>query len=103
LRLTACYDAARRTGGRVIATRRPGVTPNFHTVVIGYGDDHVAILRHAWLGLIALAEDPDSGSNLVIAFIDRPVLAEILGQTTNCQILSAKRWNKPSSPLNASS
>jgi hypothetical protein len=56
--VTACYEAACRTGGRVTGAREPGVTPTFHTVVISYEDVHIAVLRHDWLGVIPeLAHD----------------------------------------------
>ena len=87
--VTACHDAARRTGGSVTAARQPGVTPSFHTVVISYDDEHIAVLRHDRLDVIALAQEPAHGSTLITAFIDRPALAEILCRTTDCPILSA--------------
>ena len=85
----ACHDAARRTGGSVTAARQPGVTPSFHTVVISYDDEQIAVLRHDRLDVITLAQEPAHGSTVITAFIDRPALAEILCQTTNCSILSA--------------
>jgi hypothetical protein len=91
--VTACYDAARRTGGSVTAAREPGVTPTFHTVVISYEDVHIAVLRHDRLDVIALAQEPAHVSTLITAFIDRPAPAEILCQTTDCRILSAADLN----------
>ena len=100
--LTACHDAARRTCGTLIATRQPGVTPSFHTVVIRYEDQDVAVLRHARLDLIALAHDPGSGSMLTGPFIDHFPLTETLSQTATCQILSAADLNSPLSDADPS-
>ena len=93
--LKACHDAARRTGGKVTATHQAGVTPNFHTVVITCGHEHVAVLRHALLPLIALAQAPADAVPLAPAFIDHTHLAHILSQTTGCQVLSTTDLHQP--------
>jgi hypothetical protein len=55
---TICYEAARLTGGRAGAIIRPGVTPNFHSAVIIFGQDRVMLLGHQHVPLLATAAAP---------------------------------------------
>jgi hypothetical protein len=79
-----CYEAAKRTGGKVIEFRTSdGVTPNFHQAIVTYSDRTVAIvcLRDAALLAVALPRSlqftpaRDSGP---LTFIDRPELTAAL-------------------------
>lgn len=93
--LAACHDAARRTGGTVTASQKPGGTPNFHAVVIAYEHERVAVLRHALLPLAAFAQVTRDHVTLPPAFIDHPRLARIVGETTGCLVLSAADLRQP--------
>jgi hypothetical protein len=79
-----CYEAAKRTGGKVIEFRiSDGVTPNFDQAIVTYSDRTVAVvcLRDAALLAVALPRSPqftparDSGP---LTFIDMPELRAVL-------------------------
>jgi hypothetical protein len=82
--LTACHDAARRTRGVVAASRKPGATSSFHSVVISYDSDQVAVLRHDRLPVIAFAQ-PVGPTAQVFSFIDCDPLGQLLGQVNSWQ------------------
>lgn len=100
--LTACHDAARRTGGTITTSQEPGVTPNFHAVVIAYGHERLAVLRHALLPLAAFAQAPRDHVALPPAFIDHPRLAQIIGESTGCPVLSTAELRQPLKPADLS-
>jgi hypothetical protein len=51
-----CYEAAQRTGGRVVGFRiSDDVTPNFHQGVIAYGDRAIAVVCVRDAALLAIA------------------------------------------------
>jgi hypothetical protein len=93
--MTACHDAARRTGGSVARAQESGATPSFHAASIVYGDEKITILRHIRLPLIAFARESGPQAMTADPFIDRPALADILAQDTHCQVLSAPDLNSP--------
>jgi len=61
---------ARTTGGRLGTITRPGVTPNFHSALITYGEEQVMFLGHQHVPFLATAAAA-SGSAL-ITFADDP-------------------------------
>jgi len=67
---TICHEAARATGGRAGAITRAGITPNFHSAVIAYGQEQVMLLAHRQAPFLATAV-PAAGS-APIAFVDDP-------------------------------
>lgn len=93
--LTACYEAARRTGGQFASTSRAGVTPNFHTAEISYDGEEFAVLRHSWLPLLALARPHDSAPSRTPAFTDYPSLANALTEITGMGVLTAAELHTP--------
>jgi hypothetical protein len=93
--LTACYKAARRSGGKLTRINQAGVTPDFHTVVISYDSEEFAVLRHIQLPLLALARPQDSASARTPAFTDYPPLADALTEITGMQVLTAAELHTP--------
>jgi hypothetical protein len=67
---TICHALARTTGGRPGAITRPGVTPNFHSALIVYGEEQVMLLGHQHAPFLATAA-PAQGSTS-ITFVDDP-------------------------------
>lgn len=67
---TICHEAARATGGRAGAITRAGITPNFHSAVIAYGQEQVILLGHQHAPFLATAA-PAAGST-PITFVDDP-------------------------------
>ena len=91
---TACHSAARRTGGTVIAAQPAAVTPDFDAVLLGYGDERVAALRHALLNVVAFIRVPGEHVEPPLAFTDHPRLACTLGEA-GFQILPAADLRQP--------
>jgi hypothetical protein len=67
---TICHEAARATGGRAGAITRAGITPNFHSAVITYGQEQVMLLAHQHAPFLAIAA-PVAG-NALITFAHDP-------------------------------
>lgn len=98
---TACHAAARRTGGIVIAAQQAAVTPDFDAVLLAYAHERVAALRHALLNLVALVQVPGDHVALPLTFIDRPRLAQVLGET-GFQVLPAAELRQPTASADLS-
>lgn len=91
----ACYDAARRTGGRVVEFRiSDGVTPNFHQGVLDFGDRRLSIActRDRVEPVVAVAEplviegsDREAGP---LKFVDAPELVAVLAEHSAFQVLT---------------
>jgi hypothetical protein len=73
---TICHAVARTTGGRPGAITRPGVTPNFHSALIAYGEERVMLLGHQYAPFLATAA-PAPG-NASVTFVDDPRIHEAL-------------------------
>jgi hypothetical protein len=99
--MAACHSAARRTGGTVAAAWQAAVTPDFDAVLLAYEHERVAVLRHALLNLVAFVEVPGDHVEPPLAFIDRPCLAQILGET-GFLVLAAAELSQPISPADLS-
>ena len=65
-----CHEAARTTGGRAGAITRAGITRNFHSAEITYGQEQVMLLAHQHAPFLATAA-PAAG-NAPITFADHP-------------------------------
>lgn len=89
-----CYRAAHRTNGSVTSITPAGVTPNFHTAVVTYSRQQIAVLRHSTLPLVALAE-PLSTSDVVLNFVDHPTLAAAIADSSDLEVLAADQLHTP--------
>jgi hypothetical protein len=67
---TICHRVARATGGRLGAITGPGVTPNFHSALINYGEEQVSLLGHQHAPFLATAASAPGMA--LIAFVDDP-------------------------------
>lgn len=74
-----CHQAARATGGRAGVITRAGITPNFHSAVIAYGQEQVMLLAHKHAPFLATAA-PGAGS-APITFADDPRIHAALSQS----------------------
>ena len=92
--MAACHAAARRTSGTVGAAWQTAVTPDFDAALLDYQHERVAVLRHALLDVVAFVEVPGDQVEPPLAFIDRPRLAQILGET-GFQVLTAAELSQP--------
>lgn len=92
--LTACHDAARRTGGTVTAIQQASVTPDFDAVLLVYEHERVAALRHALVNLVAFVQVPGDRVAPPLEFIECSRLAQILGET-GFKLLSAAELRRP--------
>jgi hypothetical protein len=92
--MSACYDAARRTSGRVAGVAEPGETPSFHTVLMAYRAARVAVLVHATVPLVAVAA-PITAPGTKITFITRPDLAAALTARPALWVLTTEELNTP--------
>lgn len=95
-----CFEAALRTGGKVIEFRlSAGVTPNFHKGVIAYVDRTAAVVWSRGTPLLALATprviDTPGRELGPLTFLDHPDLATVLAETTEFHVLSATQLNGP--------
>lgn len=57
-----CHAVARATSGRPDTITRPGVTPNFYSALIAYGDEQVMLLGHQHVPFLATAAPAPRGS-----------------------------------------
>ncbi|MEU4770868.1 hypothetical protein [Micromonospora sp. NPDC023644] len=85
-----CHHAARTVDATVIGVTPAGVTPSFHTVDIAGAHDHIAVLRHTILPLIAFAR-PQGDGDVMVTFVDHPDLAAALTTRTDAQSLTAEQ------------
>ncbi|MET0424364.1 MAG: hypothetical protein ABW046_10830 [Actinoplanes sp.] len=88
-----CREAARRTQGVVLDTRQAGLAPNFHTVVLGYGDRTVSALRHVLLPLVAFVDGVPDPAHLL--FTDNRRLTKALGELCHLRVLSSAELRTP--------
>jgi hypothetical protein len=102
-----CYEAARRTGGRVAGFRiSHEATPNFHQGIITYGDLVVAVacVWDAALLAIAVPRDLDTPGRDAgpLTFIDMADLAaaltEIGAAVGGYRLLTAEQLDAPFDP-----
>jgi len=112
--VTICHHAAQATSGTVDRIAQVGVIPNFHTVVIAYDDDQVAVLRHAELPLVALAEPCPASDSFALQpvhltrsfgaarFIDRPLITAVITEFSDLRVMSAEELNAPLSRVDLS-
>ncbi|MEU8635950.1 hypothetical protein AB0C38_27625 [Amycolatopsis sp. NPDC048633] len=91
----ACYEAARRTGGRVVEFRiADGVTPNFHQGVIDYGDRRLSITctRDRTEPVVAVAEPRAIDESAVacgpLTFVDAHELVAVLAEHPAFRVLT---------------
>jgi hypothetical protein len=99
---SACYAAARRTGGEVIEFRiADNVTPNFHQGLIAYRDHKVAVVCTRDSAALAVAEPRiidfvdkvrESGP---LRFVDAPELVAVLAELPGFQVLTPAELNGP--------
>jgi hypothetical protein len=64
--VSACHEAARRAGYRVVEITRSSATRSFHSAVLTSQDRKVAVLGHGHLPLMAIAQVPAAGSTSVV-------------------------------------
>jgi hypothetical protein len=98
----ACYEVARRTGGRVTEFRlAEGVTPNFHQGVIAYHDHTVAVVCVRDSTLLAVAEPriidfaDDARESGPLTFVDAPALVAVLAELPGFQVLVPTELDGP--------
>jgi hypothetical protein len=92
--LSACHDAARRTGGTITAIERAGVTRNFDAVLLAYEHERLAVLRHMLLDLVTFAEATGDHVTLPLAFAEPPRLVQIFRES-GFRVLSAVELSRP--------
>jgi hypothetical protein len=71
-----CHAAAGATGGRPGAITPPGITPNFHSCLIAYGQEEVMLLGHQHVPFLATAAPAPAGAS--VTFIHDPRLHNAL-------------------------
>lgn len=83
----ACYEAAERTGGKLIEFRlAEGVTPNFHQGIIAYRDRHLAVVALRDSAVLAIAEPrviaSENGAREAdpLTFVEAPDLVTALSE-----------------------
>jgi len=92
------HEAARRTGGRVVAfVAAEGVTPNFHQGVITYRDRTVAVLCSRDDGSVAVAESYTEPMAAPV-FVDEPDLVAVLTQFQGFRVLTKPEADQPFDP-----
>jgi hypothetical protein len=95
-----CYEAARRTGGRLIEFHiaRPLIT-GFYQGVIGYRDHRVAVVWNPAQALLAVAEPRVVGFDAIesgpLTFIDAPELLAVLAEQPGFRVLTTSDLNAP--------
>jgi hypothetical protein len=71
-----CHAVAGATGGRPGAITSPGVTPNFYSCLIAYGQEQVMLLGHQHVPFLATAAPAPAGAP--VTFIHDPRLHNAL-------------------------
>jgi hypothetical protein len=98
---TACHDAARRTDGRVAEVIEAQIAMSYHTVLVAYRDETVAVLANAFHPLLAIAEPPHP-HEFCPPFREAPELAAALAEHEPFRVLSAAELNRPLSTVDLS-
>lgn len=77
-----CFEAARRVGGEVTYWFEPGVTPNYHAVLISYRDHRpsVAVLWTASGDVALTVSDPELAP---LEFVDDVALTAVLAELSD--------------------
>ncbi|MEV0361812.1 hypothetical protein [Nocardia fusca] len=98
----ACYEAARRTGGRVVGLRpADGATPNFHLGLIAYRDHSVAVVSPRDSTVLAVAEPREIGWTSGVreagplTFVDAPELVAVLAEQPGFEVITAACLDSP--------
>jgi hypothetical protein len=97
--LTACYDAARRLGGNVVASEiaYSRQTNNFAVVTVTIPGRTFAALLNAHYPIVGFAE-PIPAHQQDIRFMDAPAFAEALVASGNFEVLSKDDLESPVTP-----
>ena len=98
---TACHDAARRTGGRVAEVIEAQIAMSYHTILIAYRDETVAVLANAFHPLLAIAEPPRP-REFRPPFREAPELAAALAEHEPFRVLSTAQLDRPLSTVDLS-
>ncbi len=98
----AVHTAAQRLAGEVDGFEPAGVTPNFHLIVIRFGDDRVGVVCHQLLPWLALARPPDDGSMEPLTFRSDPMLAAALELVPPFRVLDRPTLDIPVEQLDLS-
>lgn len=96
-----CHHAARAVGATVTGVTPAGVTPSFHRADIADARQHVAVLRHAALPVIAFAR-PLADGDVTPTFVDRPALAAAVTGLTDARVLTVAQLRTPLSQVDLS-
>ncbi|KAB1100218.1 hypothetical protein F6X54_32120 [Micromonospora aurantiaca] len=96
-----CHHTARAIDATVASVTPAGVTPSFHTVTIASVQQHIAVLRHTTLPLIAFAR-PHANGDVTVTFVDHPDLAAAITHLTDAQVLTVNQLQTPLAQIDLS-
>lgn len=94
----ACYEAARRTGGRIVEFRlADGVTPNFHQGVLDHDGRHRSIVctTDRPEPVVAVAKPRATGEMGRLTFVEAPELVAVLAEFPEFRVLTPAELAAP--------